>query len=172
MDLQPILDNELVRIRPLKNSDMESLYNVAKDPEIWEQHPCKRYLRSEFEQFFIESIRSKGALIIFDKKTDKIIGSSRFKKVEGFSDSVEIGWTFLDRKYWGGKYNKTVKDLMIAHAFNYIGNILFYVDKDNIRSQRAVEKIGGKKVDASEYEKLPETNSNNLTFVIRKPNKE
>ncbi|NNK19585.1 MAG: GNAT family N-acetyltransferase, partial [Maribacter sp.] len=120
MDLQPILENELVRIRPLRNSDLESLYNVAKDPKIWEQHPCKRYLRAEFEQFFIESIESKGALIIFDKKTDQIIGSSRFKKVEGFSNGVEIGWTFLDRKYWGGKYNKTVKDLMIAHAFNYV----------------------------------------------------
>ncbi len=172
MDLQPILENELVRIRPLRNSDLESLYNVAKDPKIWEQHPCKRYLRAEFEQFFIESIESKGALIIFDKKTDQIIGSSRFKKVEGFSNGVEIGWTFLNRKYWGGKYNKTVKDLMIAHAFNYVGNILFYVDKDNIRSQKAVENIGGKKIVASEYGKLPETTPNNLTFIIRKPNRE
>ena len=78
----------------------------------------------------------------------------------------------LAKKYWGGKFNKTVKVLMIAHAFNYVGNILFFVDKDNIRSQRAVEKIGGKKVDASEYEKLPKTNSNNLTFVIRRPKRE
>lgn len=108
MDLQPTLENELVRIRPLESGDLESLYEVAKDSKIWEQHPCKRYLRTEFEKFFTESIESKGALTILDKRTDKIIGSSRFKKIDGFSNGVEIGWTFLSRKYWGGKFNKLV----------------------------------------------------------------
>jgi RimJ/RimL family protein N-acetyltransferase len=171
MNLQPTLENELVRVRPLVNSDLESLYEVAKDQKIWEQHPCKRYLRAEFEKFFAESIESKGALTILDKTTNKIIGSSRFKKVDGFSNGVEIGWTFIDRKYWGGKYNKVVKDLMIEHAFNYVSNIIFYVDKNNIRSQKAVEKIGGKKILESAHEKIPKTSSNNLTFIIKSERK-
>ncbi len=170
MDLQPTLKNELVRIRPLISSDFESLYEVAKDPKIWKQHPCKRYLRTEFEKFFAESIESNGALTILDKTTDKIIGSSRFKKVDGFPNGVEIGWTFLDRKYWGGKYNKVVKDLMIEHAFNFVDNIIFYIDKTNVRSQKAVEKIGGQRIEKSEYEKLPKISSDNVTFVIKNPN--
>jgi len=169
MDLQPILENELVRIRPLDSSDLESLYEVAKDPKIWEQHPCKRYLRTEFEKFFTESIESNGALAILDETTNRMIGSSRFKKVDGFPNGVEIGWTFLDRKYWGGKYNKVIKKLMIEHAFNFVENIMFYVDKSNVRSQKAVRKIGGQKIVESEYEKLPRTNPYNLTFVIKKP---
>ena len=169
MDLQPELENELIRIRPLDSPDFESLYEVAKDPKIWKQHPCKRYLRTEFEKFFTESIESKGALIILDKTFDKIIGSSRFKKVDRFPSGVEIGWTFLDRKYWGGRYNKVVKNLMIEHAFNFVDNIIFYIDKSNVRSQKAVEKIGGQKIVESEYEKLSETSSDMVTFVIKKP---
>ena len=168
MELQPTLKNELVKIRPLHIKDLEFLYKVAKDPKIWEQHPCKRYLRSEFEKFFTESIESKGALTILDKVTDRIIGSSRFKKVVGFPNGIEIGWTFLGREYWGGKYNKMVKNLMIDHAFNYVDNIIFYVAKNNIRSQKAVEKINGHKISELEFPNLPKTSSDNLTFVIKR----
>lgn len=168
MDLQLVLENKLLKIRLLENGDLEPLYDVAKDPMIWEQHPCKRYLRSEFAKFFIESIESKGALVVFDKTTGKIIGSSRFKKVAGFKEGVEIGWTFLSRKYWGGEYNKMVKDLMIEYAFRFVDNIIFYVDKDNIRSQKAVQKIGGRKITDTEYEKLPQTSPDNITFIINK----
>ncbi len=168
MDLQPLLENELVQIRPLAQQDLEPLFAVAKDPKIWEQHPCKRYLRTKFNSFFEEFIKSKGALILIDKKSRAIIGSSRFKKVEGFSKCIEIGWTFLSRNYWGGAYNKAVKDLMIAHAFKYVDNIIFYIAKDNIRSQKAVEKIKGEKILASEYDKLPKVNSDTFTFIIKK----
>lgn len=167
MNLQLTLENELVRIRPLDHSDLELLYEVAKDPKIWEQHPCKRYLKTEFEKFFSESIESNGALTILDKTTDKIIGSSRYKIFGEFPNIVEIGWTFLDRSYWGGKYNEVVKKLMIEHVFNFVNSIIFYVDKNNIRSQKAVEKIGGQRIILeSQFEQLPRTNSQNLTFVI------
>ena len=169
MDLQPILENELVRISPLKSTDLEPLYEVVKDPMIWEQHPCKRYVRTEFEKFFSESLKSHGALTIFDKLTDNIIGSSRFKKVEGFSSGVEIGWTFLSRDYWGGQYNKVVKESMIEHAFKYVDNVIFYIDKNNIRSQKAVEKINGQRIEKSDYIKLPGASPGNFTFVIKKP---
>lgn len=168
MNLRPTLENELVRIRPLNNKDLESLYQVAKDPEIWKQHPCKRYLRAEFKKFFAKSIESKGALAILEKKTNTIIGSSRFKNVDGFPNGVEIGWTFIGRKYWGGKYNMEIKKLMINHAFKYVDNIIFYVDKNNIRSQKAVKKINGQKISASEYGKLTKVRLDNETFVIKK----
>jgi RimJ/RimL family protein N-acetyltransferase len=171
MNLQPTLESDLIRIRPMDKYDLEDLYKVAKDPKIWEQHHCKRYLRPEFEKFFTESIESNGALIILDKTTNKIIGSSRYKKFNEFPHIVEIGWTFIDRKYWGGKYNKVVKNLMIEHAFNFASSIIFYVNRNNIRSQRAVEKIGGQKIVESEFEQFPHTSSDNVIFVIRNKKK-
>ncbi len=168
MNLQPTLESALVRIRPLAEEDKESLYQVANDPKIWEQHPCPRYLRSEFDEFFKESITSKGALAILDKSTGDLIGSSRFKSIDGNFNGVEIGWTFLARAYWGGKYNSEVKTLMMNYAFNYVDNIVFYVDRDNTRSRKAVEKIGG--ISITELATLGKNNPNNVTYLVRKPN--
>lgn len=169
MDLQPTLENGIVRIRPLEHGDLEPLYNVAKDPLIWEQHPSKRHLRSEFEKFFAESIKSGGALTILDKITGEIIGSSRFKMVEGLHSGVEIGWTFLGREYWGGKYNGAVKESMIGHAFKFMDIIIFYVAKENIRSQKAVEKINGQKISETDYPEVPRKSQENVTYIIEKP---
>jgi len=56
---------------------------------------------------------------------------------------VEIGWSFLARAYWGGRYNGEMKRLMVEHAFRSVQRVLFIIGPDNRRSQRAVEKIGG-----------------------------
>ena len=167
INLQPNLKNELVLIRPLNEQDFEPLYQVSKDPLIWEQHPSgDRYKRDKFKVFFKNSIESKGALIIVDKENKEIIGSSRFKKLDIVENAVEIGWTFMSRKYWGGKYNSSVKSLMIDYAFNFFEDIIFYVTMSNIRSQRAVEKIGGIKITESKYQSS--TKNNDLTYRISK----
>ncbi|WP_394748984.1 GNAT family N-acetyltransferase [Spongiimicrobium salis] len=145
VNLQPFLENELVYLRPLREEDFESLYAIAKDPEIWEQHHSKRYLSKEFEIFFKDAMQSEGALVVLDKRGGHIIGSSQFRTVSGFRNIWEIGWTFLARQYWGGIYNKAIKSLMFQYAFQYVDRIVFYIANDNIRSQKAAEKIGAKK---------------------------
>jgi len=89
--LQPTLENELIILRPQSENDFESLYQVAKDPLIWEQHPGKdRYGRDVYADFFKESIASKGALLIIDKASDEVIGSTRFKPITGAKTAIEI----------------------------------------------------------------------------------
>jgi RimJ/RimL family protein N-acetyltransferase len=145
-DSQPSLEGSLVRLRPLYPDDEDALYSVAADPLIWKQHPVSnRHIRTEFDKFFSEAIESRGALLVIDAQTGNVIGSSRYF---GFSDEqsrVEIGWTFLARSYWGGKYNGEVKRLMLEHAFKYVDTVVFYIDPENRRSQRSVEKIGAVK---------------------------
>jgi N-acetyltransferase len=146
-NLQPKLENDLLILRPLREEDFENLYKVASDPLIWEHHPAKdRYRKEVFEALFKDAIISAGAFAIIDKKTEQIIGSTRFHSIKETQNAIEIGWTFLSRQYWGGQYNKSMKCLMINYAFSFVGNILFFVDKNNIRSQKAVEKIGGERI--------------------------
>ena len=77
--IQPILQNEFVKLVPLKETDFEILYKVASDPLIWEQHPNKnRWQREVFQNFFKGAIESKGAFLIYDAVTNEPIGSSRF----------------------------------------------------------------------------------------------
>ena len=104
-DLQPNnLANDLVKLEPLKVTDFERLYTVASDALIWEQHPAKdRYQRKVFQEFFDEGLKSGGAFIILDAKTQEPIGSSRFYDYDQEKKSVAVGYTFLGRKYWGGR---------------------------------------------------------------------
>ena len=144
MNLQPVISGERVNIRPLKRDDLDALYAVAVDPLIWEQHPAKsRCERATFAMFFQESLDSGGALAIMETAGGQMIGSSRYHGFSAEESVVEIGWSFLARAYWGGIYNREVKDLMLRHAFRYVQGVVFLVDPENLRSQRAVEKIGG-----------------------------
>ena len=143
-DLQPHLQGELVELRPLRPEDFSALYAVASDPLIWEQHPARdRYKPEVFNAFFRESLASGGALAALECKTGKIIGSSRFYAYDPQVSEVEIGWTFLARAYWGGRYNREMKQLMLRHAFQFVDRVVFLIGPQNIRSQKAIEKLGG-----------------------------
>ena len=143
-DFQPVLRGALVEMRPFRLEDREPLYSVASDPMIWEQHPAKnRCELGGFKEFFRESLASGGALVVVDSESQRIIGSSRFHAHDATRGEVEIGWTFLARSHWGGKYNGQVKQLMLQHAFAFVRDVVFLVGLENLRSQRAVEKIGG-----------------------------
>jgi RimJ/RimL family protein N-acetyltransferase len=147
IDLQPTLRGELIELRPLRSADFDELYAVAADPLIWEQHPASdRHEERVFREFFREALASRGALVVLDARDGRIIGSSRYHAWDAARKEVEIGWTFLARRYWGGLYNGELKRLMLGHAFGFVERVVFLVGPRNIRSQRAVEKIGGRRV--------------------------
>jgi len=146
-DLQPVLKGELLRLRPLRLDDFSSLFAVAADPLIWEQHPAgDRYKEEVFKTFFREAMDSRGALIAADSKDGQVIGSTRFHGYNDEASEIEIGWTFLARSHWGGIYNREMKKLMLRHAFQFVNAVVFLVGPQNLRSQKALEKIGGVRV--------------------------
>jgi RimJ/RimL family protein N-acetyltransferase len=146
-ELQPVLAGELLALRPLRPEDFPALYAVASDPLIWEQHPNNdRYQEAVFKEFFREALASGGALLALDAKDGRVIGSSRYHGYDEAKSEIEIGWTFLARSHWGGTYNREMKQLMLRHAFKFVTRVVFLVGPQNLRSQRAMEKIGGVRV--------------------------
>ena len=142
-DLQPHLRGELIELRPLAPDDWDQLFAVASDSLIWEQHPENdRYKEDVFKVFFREALDSDGAFVVVEKKNRQIIGSTRFYGYDQAKSEIEIGWTFLARKYWGGRYNREMKELLLAHAFKFVERVVFLVGEHNVRSQKAMEKIG------------------------------
>lgn len=171
MDLQPTLMNSLIFLRPLAEDDFEKFFDVAKDAKIWTQHPnFDRYQRHVFVQFFKDAMNSGGAFAVIDQSTQKMIGSSRFVMAENDDTTVEIGWTFLARSHWGGTFNKALKTLMIDHAFRYLDKVVFHVGKENYRSARAVEKIGGQKITKAKLHHLLKDKEKNWSYLITKEN--
>lgn len=143
-DLQPTLHGALVDLRPLRPTDFDALYAVASDPLIWEQHPASdRYKPEVFRAFFDEGMQSGGALLALDKKHGTVIGSSRYHGYDAGASEIEIGWTFLARRCWGGRYNGDMKHQMLRHAFKFVDRVVFLIGEYNTRSRRAIEKLGG-----------------------------
>lgn len=143
-ELQPHLVGERTELRPLRAEDWEALFAAASDPLIWEQHPAHdRYKEEVFREYFRGALESGGAFAVIDRASQGIIGSTRYCNYDAAQSEIEIGWTFLIRSHWGGKYNGEMKRLMLDHAFRFVRNVVFQVGPENMRSRRAVEKIGG-----------------------------
>ena len=143
-NFQPVLTGESIVLRPIDKNDFDGLFNCASDKKLWEGHPSKdRYKETEFRKWFKNAIESNSTLVILDKLTDQIIGSSRFYVVDSDPDDISIGFTFIARQYWGGKTNYELKKLMLNYAFKYFNVVWFHIDPSNIRSQKATQKIGG-----------------------------
>jgi len=163
-DLQPTLKGTLIEVRPLRAEDFEGLFAAASDPLIWEQHPERdRYKREVFQTFFDGAIASKGALAVIKRGSGRIIGSSRYCNLNMAEREVEIGFTFLERQFWGGRYNSELKKLMMDHAFRFVDSVVFVVGDTNLRSQRALQNIGATIVGEKQ---LPSRDGSSIPCVV------
>jgi len=168
--LQPHLVGELLELRPLRPEDWESLFAVAADPLIWEQHPARdRYQEEVFREFFREALASRGAFVVIDRQTQGIIGSSRYFAFDQGKSEIEIGWTFLARSHWGGKYNAEMKRLMLDHAFKFVESVVFLIGPTNFRSRRALEKIGGHMIGRRKQTNLQGETVEQVVYQIKRP---
>jgi RimJ/RimL family protein N-acetyltransferase len=140
---QPTLQGETVLVRPLVQDDFELLFQAASDPLIWEQHSARdRYQRGPFEKFFKSALDCGGAQIIQDIHSGAVIGSSRYYDWNESDQSIIVGYTFITRPHWGTGTNAEVKRLMLDHAFQFAQRVWFQVSHGNLRSQKALEKLG------------------------------
>lgn len=148
LDRQPHLMGDLVDLRPATAEDFDALFAVASDPLIWQVHPAHdRWQEPVFRRFFADGLASGGMLVAIDRASGAVIGSSRYDFSRVDPDEIEIGWTFLARSHWGGRYNGEMKRLMLDHAFTGVSRVMFMIGESNVRSRRAIEKIGGKLTD-------------------------
>ena len=170
MNLQPThLSNEKVSLRPLASIDFDSLYAVANDPLIWEQHPNPdRYKYEVFQNYFKGALESGGAFIILNEH-NQVIGSTRFYDFKPELNEVKIGYTFFARTCWGQSYNRSTKLLMLSYAFDPVHRVIFHVGANNIRSQKAMEKLGAIKEGEEEVAYYGEATRLNFVYLIESP---
>jgi len=147
-DFQPTLTGTHLALRPAVEADFEPLYAIAADPLIWVVHPVpERSQLPVFRDYFDDALGDRGGLVAIDQVTANLAGFSRYSQRFVGPEEIEIGWTFLGRDYWGGTYNGEMKQLMLAHALASFPRVIFRIGEDNVRSQRAIEKIGGRRIE-------------------------
>jgi len=144
-DWQPTLSGQRISLRPMTPADLDPLHAAASDPLIWAQHSVRdRHERTVFERYFRGAMACGGGLVAVDRGTGRIIGASRYYDWNPDDRTVVIGYTFLERAYWGTGANRELKRLMLDHAFQWVGTVWFHVSPENLPSQRALERIGAR----------------------------
>ncbi len=144
-DWQPTLQDDRVHLRPVRPEDLDALHAAASDPLIWAQHSeTDRHQRAVFQKFFAGALACGGGLVAAHPRTGVLIGSSRFYDWNPDDRSVVIGYSFLSRAHWGDGTNRSMKRLMLDHAFRWARTVWFHVSPGNLRSQRALERIGAR----------------------------
>lgn len=168
LDRQPTLDGDRVLLRPLTEDDWDALFAIASDPGVWEQHPMHdRWREDVFREFFMDALAKGGALAIIDKAKNALVGSTRYQAYDPEEGgSVEIGWTFLARKYWGKGINPEMKRLMLEHAFESVERVDFRVGETNYRSRIALENIGAVRTDRTELTRYEGKRVLHLVYAI------
>ena len=169
-DRQPTLEGDLVRLRPATAADWDALYAVARDPLLWAVHPAHdRWQESVFRAYFDAGLASGGALAILDRASGAVIGGSRYDNWKPDLDEIEIGWTYLARSHWGGAYNAEIKRLMLDHIHRFVRTAVFTVGEGNVRSRRAMEKIGGRLRDGVELRLMAGEMKPHVIYEIARP---
>jgi len=166
-DFQPTLHGELLDLRPARPEDFDALFAVASDKEIWAIHPAHdRWQEPVFRAFLDGAFADEGGLVAIERTSGQIVGFSRYSMERCEPGEVEIGWTFLARRLWGGRYNAAMKRPMLAHAFRFVDTVIFRIGETNLRSRRAMEKIGGRLIDRTETVLLNGAPVTHITYAI------
>lgn len=145
-----ILSGELIELRPLEKAHFAELDALAKEPRIWEFYTVNGGNTESLTKSLQGGLddRDKGTqypFVIYHKAHGKLIGSTRFIDIQPLHNKLEIGWTWLHPDYWASAVNFECKLLLLTFAFESLGvyRVQFKVDVLNMRSRKAVEKIGG-----------------------------
>ncbi|MDQ0230156.1 GNAT family N-acetyltransferase [Metabacillus malikii] len=141
-----------IRIVPMKKNHIEGLYEISKEPSIWSHLPKAINTSLDMEAFVEEALTNKETkteypFVVILRENNKIIGTTRFLDVSTKNKSLEIGWTWYTPSVWGANINTECKYLLLKHCFETLKciRVQLKTDERNIRSQKAIEKIGGVK---------------------------
>lgn len=146
-----ILEGEKVKLIPLEKEHFPELLEIAKDEKIWEHMPIDWLGKKDLNEILLEAISFRDVgqqypFVVIDKATNKVIGSTRFLKINQDFKNLEIGWTWYNPAYWGNGCNKECKFLLLQYCFEILDTISVYLSTrdTNIRSQKAMESVGAK----------------------------
>jgi len=154
MKITPVtLQGKIVRLEPLEARHMGDLADVGSNPEIWRYMVYGEIINEldvrEWVQDILERQRRLGDLpfAVIHLKSEKAIGVTRYMDVRIEHRGLEIGGTWYGIDYQGTGVNTDAKYLLLRHAFETLGciRVQFKTDARNLRSQRALERLGARK---------------------------
>jgi RimJ/RimL family protein N-acetyltransferase len=152
IDLTPrALEGALVRLEPLGFNHLDGLCAAGLDPDLWHLTVARVHDRAGMERYVATALaeRQAGSALPFAtvwNETGEVIGTTRFGNASAEHRRVEIGWTWLGRRWQRTGANTEAKYLMLRHAFERWGCIRVELKTSalNQRSRAAMRRIGAR----------------------------
>ena len=145
------LEDELIRLEPITLEHIQQMLPLSSDSDVWRWYTEDLTHPEDLKKWMMKLLdASRGGsqmtYAVLSKSTNEVVGSSSYGHIDWEEHCIEIGWTWLAKKYIGTGINKHMKFLMLQHAFStmQIERLELRTDEDNIRSRKAMEKIGAK----------------------------
>jgi RimJ/RimL family protein N-acetyltransferase len=145
-----LLKGDEIELLPLEKEHLEDLFLATANKEIWELTSVNYSVEEIFYPNFNNAIneREKGTaypFVIVHKRSNKIIGTTRFLEIYPNDKKLEIGVTWIMKEYWGTTVNLECKLLLLDYCFDTLkaNRVQFRAKDNNLRSRKAIEKIGG-----------------------------
>ena len=146
------LENDRVVLVPFNHDKNQELKEIIFDDEIWRFMGMFIRTPDDFKKYVLNTLKEKEEgisypFLIIDKRSGRVAGSTRYGHLNFSSEKCEIGWTWYGKEFHGTGLNKACKHAMLKFGFENIGfrRIQFSADQENIRSQKAIEKLGATK---------------------------
>ncbi len=146
------LENEIVVLKPITKEAVLELLAAGSYPEIWTYLPTTIEQKSDVHNFVDKALTAKMQkkefpFAIVDKISGKIIGSTRFMDIDEKHRRLEIGNTWITPAFWRTAANTNCKYLLLQYCFEVLDlqRVQIKTDQENLRSQKAIERIGAKK---------------------------
>ncbi len=151
-DFDHVLENDWVRLEPLKATHFELLLPVAMNKALWEFTTAKIFTETDFKKYFDTAMEEKRLqksypFALFDKQQNQYAGCTRYGNIEFKHKKMEIGWTWIDPKLQGTGFNKHCKFLLLHFGFEtlLLNRVELKTSSLNLKSQKAMLKIGAVK---------------------------
>ncbi len=145
----PTLENHRVKLSLLDLSNYKHLSHIAQEPHLLQYSPSKIDTPEDLKEYVQTAVddyyhRTAIPFIVFDKDANAYAGCTRFGFINWQNKVMHIGWTWIGNQFQGTGLNMHMKFLMLQYAFETLefDKVEFRVDERNIRSRKAVEKLG------------------------------
>jgi N-acetyltransferase len=147
------MEGRYIRLVPMLRGHIEPLATAGKDPEIWQWLVVGYGGNADAMSRIVELLlarQSEGTDLCFTvllKPDDRPVGMTRYLNIDRPNRNVEVGGTWYARELWRTPVNTDSKLLMLTNAFEAEGceRVQLKTDVRNIRSQRAIERLGAQR---------------------------
>ncbi|GHC62976.1 GNAT family N-acetyltransferase [Ulvibacter litoralis] len=145
-----VLENDVVLLRPLATTDFKHLSSFSiHEPQLWKYSLVQASGLENLKKYIALALQAREdktsyPFIVFDKRTQKYAGSTRFYDYQPHHNTVQLGYTWYGSEFHGTGLNKNCKFLLLQFAFETlkVERVEFRADATNQRSIAAMKSIG------------------------------